>query len=200
MDNAAVSLCIIIILASWSVVLGKDHTHTPLLELAKDARDEALFGEELLILAVRLELREVVDELVPVRDEDLHDGLGLVRVGNKDFEDVERLELDCARAVAEELHHQDEVAHVRDVAHHHRSIHALEEEVGEKLERLSPERVVVACQEIVEGGDKAVVLSVQNLSRQRLVQRQQILKGYEGIRSHLKVWKRDVDKQFVKVG
>ena len=65
--------------------------------------------------------------------ENVVDGLGLLGVGDKDFEHVEGLELDALALVAQQVHHQLEVRRVANVSRHDVEVGAVQQELSQQL-------------------------------------------------------------------
>ncbi|KAG5460456.1 MAG: hypothetical protein BJ554DRAFT_7492 [Olpidium bornovanus] len=82
---------------------------------------------------VVVEVAQERDELVPVLLQDVEDGLLFVRVRDEHLEHVERLELDVAALVAQQVHHQLEVVGGRDVPRHHAEVGPVQQRLAEEL-------------------------------------------------------------------
>ena len=75
---------------------------------------------KLLVLGpIRVELGKEVDQLLLVAQQDVQDGLGLVRIGHKHFKNVEGFKLDVARFFLQHVHHQLQVIRIGNVPGHH---------------------------------------------------------------------------------
>lgn len=94
---------------------------------------------ELFVLAVLLEVVEEADQLRLVLDENVEDGLGLVRVGDEHLKNMERFELDALALVAEQHHHQLQVGRVSDVLRHNVEVRSVKKKLCQKLRETSVE-------------------------------------------------------------
>lgn len=85
-----------------------------------DLLDEELpLVDELLVVgAVLEEVRQKIEELVAVHEQDLLDGNRFVRVGNEDFKYVETLVLHHLAVAPEQVHADLEVLAAVDVGRH----------------------------------------------------------------------------------
>ena len=127
--------------------------------------------------AVRQEILQERHHLLSVHAHDLEDPLVLGRLGDKNLEDMERLILDHATVVAQEVHCAFEVFRIISVLHHEVVVHAVEEDVGQKLDGQALDDVIVAADQegvvavkehflvdIEEVGNEPFVLGEKHLS------------------------------------
>lgn len=97
----------------------------------------ALINELLVICSVLQEMRQEVEQFLAVHEQDLLDGDGFVRVGNKDLEYVEPLVLDHLSIVSQEVHTDLQVLASVDIRCHDIIVRAVEEDLAQELDRLS---------------------------------------------------------------
>jgi len=155
---------------------------------------------ELFILgAVRVKVQQKFHEFVLVFDEYVEDGLRLVRVGDKHFEHVERLELDVARLVAEEIHHQLQVVLRRDVLSHDHEVVRVQQQLPEQLQRLPFRHVVLRVEEDAVLGENFVVVLAEELRAQKFVSREELLECAERVRGDVERGQLNVTEQIVEL-
>ena len=88
------------------------------------------------------------EELELVRREDLGDLGRLLRVRDKDLEDMEGLDLNVSLLRAQDHHDRLQVQRIGYVLDHDLEILALEQELAQQLQRLPLEHVVVALEQL----------------------------------------------------
>lgn len=97
----------------------------------------SLVNELLILGPVLQEVRQEVQQLVPVVEQNPLHGDRLVRVGNKDLEHVEAFVLDHLPLVPEEVHANLQVLSIVNIQSHNRIIGAVQQDLAEKLDRLA---------------------------------------------------------------
>ena len=112
---------------------------------------------------------------------------------------MESLKLDVLGLVFQHVHHQLEVVWIADVFGHHREIVSVQEQLPQQLERLSLGHVVITVQELLIVEKHLVIVLLQELCRQHLVSRQQLLEGGEGIGGDVEGADLDVLEEVVEV-
>jgi len=161
---------------------------------------ELLLVLELVILFVVLKVGEERDETLFVLQKDVEDGSGLVGVGHKDLEDVERLELDVLALVSQQQHHRLEIGHVADVARHDVEVCTIQQELSQKLEGLAFGDIVGGGDEEGVAGEDVVVFALEELGAEGLVLGEQLFERHKGVRGNVKVGDLDKREELDKAG
>ena len=86
-----------------------------------------------LTLAIVVEVAEEGHKLLLVLEEDVQNGLALVRVCHKDLEDVEGLKLNVLGLVAQQVHHQFQIFRAANVRGHHIEVRPVQKKLSQKL-------------------------------------------------------------------
>ena len=155
---------------------------------------------ELFILgAVRVKVQQKFHEFVLVFDEYVEDGLRLVRVGDEHLEHVERLELDVARLVAEEVHHQLQVVLRRYVLSHDHEVVRVQQQLPKQLQRLPFRHVVLRVEEDAVLGENFVVVLAEELRAQKFVSREELLERAERVGGDVERGQLNVTEQIVEL-
>lgn len=117
------------------VTQWKCTTTTILSQLLDLGEQKLLLLCKLLVLrfSVLVKPLQIPDHLVLVHGQDVLDRLGLVRIGHKHFEHVERLELDVLALVQQQVHHELEVVLHVDVSCHDTEVGAVQQDLAQEL-------------------------------------------------------------------
>jgi hypothetical protein len=88
------------------------------------------------------------------------------------FKNVKGFELNIATLLAQHVHHELEIVRIAYVPGHDGEVVAIEQELAEQLQRLSPRHVVVREQQLLVLTEELVVVLFEKRGAQRLVLRE----------------------------
>uniref|UniRef100_A0AAG5CUF7 Uncharacterized protein n=1 Tax=Anopheles atroparvus TaxID=41427 RepID=A0AAG5CUF7_ANOAO len=148
---------------------------------------------ELFILgAIGVKSGQEVDQFLPITQQYVEDRLRFVRVRHEHLEDVERFELDVARLLLQHVHHQLQIIRIGDVLRHDREVVAIEQQLAQQLQALSPRHVVLRVQQLLVVVEHLVVVLLEKLRAQDLVAGKQLPERRKCIR-------RDIERRHLDV-
>ena len=84
-------------------------------------------------LAIVVEVAEEGHQFLLVLEQDVQNGLALVRVCHEDLEDVEGLKLNVLGLVAQQVHHQFQIVRAANVRGHHIEVRPVQKKLSQKL-------------------------------------------------------------------
>lgn len=109
------------------------------------------------------------------------------------------LELNISTLLAQHVHHELEIVRIANVSGHYGEVVAVEEQLAEQFERLTPRDVVVRVEEFLVVFEEDVVVLFEKAGTQRLVFGQEVAEREERVRGDVERGQLDVVEELVEV-